>query len=450
VFLWAGQSTLDSGKGGSNDNDFFDNDFSHAVANGIEATFSSNHFENNRIEECWHGIWAGYSYDTQIIGNKFARNTEAIAIEHGQNIQIIGNRFENDETAVRLWANATQDPNWGYPKTRDTRSRDYAITGNTFSGTKTVLSLLRTAGVRAETNGYVNAGTPLQAGMGVSDVVFEPEKPTARLNASAPPRPAPPVGMNAKLPEGALRGRSTIIVDEWGPYDYLSPKLWPIGKPDDRPLRLKVLGPAGKWTLKAIRGATPNAKDGVVPGEITLTPLSGATDFGVTLDYVGAAVVTPRGQSFAAGTHVPFSYYFVDAPADWVVRYWRFDNGTHPVRAPAAFAAVLKTPPVKTEAVARLDVFTSGPISAGLPADGIALQAEGQVVLAPDVSEMSVISDDGVRVWLDDKLVIDRWSVHESIVDRVPITPGRHRLRVDYFDAGGWAELQVRFRRKDP
>ena len=62
---------------------------------------------------------------------------------------------------------------------------------------------------------------------------------------------------------------------------------------------------------------------------------------------------------------------------------------------------------------------------------------------------MSVISDDGVRVWLDDKLVVDRWSVHESIVDRVPVTPGRHRLRVEYFEATGWAELQIRFWRMD-
>ncbi len=36
LFLWAGQSTMDTGQGGSNDNHFEANDFSHAVTNGIE------------------------------------------------------------------------------------------------------------------------------------------------------------------------------------------------------------------------------------------------------------------------------------------------------------------------------------------------------------------------------------------------------------------------------
>ena len=36
--------------------------------------------------------------------------------------------------------------------------------------------------------------------------------------------------MDAMLPPGALRGRNTIIVDDWGPYDYQSPKIWPVGK----------------------------------------------------------------------------------------------------------------------------------------------------------------------------------------------------------------------------
>ena len=65
VFLWAGQSTMDTGQGGANNNVFFGNDVSHAVANGFEVTFSRNTILNNRIEDCWHGIWGGYSYDTR-------------------------------------------------------------------------------------------------------------------------------------------------------------------------------------------------------------------------------------------------------------------------------------------------------------------------------------------------------------------------------------------------
>jgi hypothetical protein len=55
VFLWAGQSTMDSGKGGANGNLFFGNDVSFAVANGIEATFSSNRFIANLSEGSEYG-----------------------------------------------------------------------------------------------------------------------------------------------------------------------------------------------------------------------------------------------------------------------------------------------------------------------------------------------------------------------------------------------------------
>jgi nitrous oxidase accessory protein NosD len=108
LFLWAGQSTMDTGQGGSNDNRFQGNDFSHAATNGIEATFSRNMFIENRVEECWHGVWGGYSYDSQWIGNQFARNTEGVAIEHGQNNVLSRNRFAGDEIAIRLWQNATR------------------------------------------------------------------------------------------------------------------------------------------------------------------------------------------------------------------------------------------------------------------------------------------------------------------------------------------------------
>ena len=83
LFLWAGQSTMDTGEGGANDNVFYGNDFSFAPANGIEATFSRNTFVANRIEGNWHGVWGGYSFESLIADNTFVRNDEGIAIEHG-------------------------------------------------------------------------------------------------------------------------------------------------------------------------------------------------------------------------------------------------------------------------------------------------------------------------------------------------------------------------------
>jgi hypothetical protein len=35
--------------------------------------------------------------------------------------------------------------------------------------------------------------------------------------------------------------------------------------------------------------------------------------------------------------------------------------------------------------------------------------------------------------------------VHESVVDRVPMGAGTHTVRVEYFEATGWAELRLDF-----
>lgn len=446
LFLWAGQSTMDTGQGGANDNLFDSNDFSHAVANGIEATFSRNRFVRNRVDDCWHGVWAGYSYDSAFVANELANNVDGMAIEHGQNITIDGNRFSGDETAIRLWANPNVDPSWGYGKVRDIRSRDYVIVRNTFTREKTALNVQQTTGLRMAGNGYAGVGTPLQAGADVHALTFEPSG-ALPAGAVATPDVTLVPGVSARVPSPSARRRDAIIVDAWGPYDFQSPKLWPANRPGDRPLRLRVLGPAGTWTLASIHGGTAAMTQGPVPGGLTVRPSGPGTDLVVALTYVGASVVTPRGVRYEAGEPVPFSYTQFDPAIDWTVRYWAFDASSDPVRDPKAFAAALAATPVLTEKVSHLDIETSGRIRPSLPHDRVALRAEGRVTLPSGRFELSAISDDGVRVWIDDRLVVDRWSIHESAVDRAPIRPGRHRLRVEYFQATGWAELQLRFRR---
>ena len=55
---------------------------------------------------------------------------------------------------------------------------------------------------------------------------------------------------------------------------------------------------------------------------------------------------------------------------------------------------------------------------------------------------MQVISDDGARVWVDGRLVLDAWAPHESRSTDVAITGGRRRLKVEYYEVGGWSEIR--------
>jgi hypothetical protein len=72
----------------------------------------------------------------------------------------------------------------------------------------------------------------------------------------------------------------------------------------------------------------------------------------------------------------------------------------------------------------------------------------GAAIPPPRDYTLQVISDDGVRGWMDGALMTDSWEPHESRVDRTPITGGQRRFKVDYHEAGGFAELRFEIQRR--
>lgn len=386
VFLWAGQATMDSGTGGANDNLFYNNDVSYSTANGVEATFSRNRIIANRAWGNEYGVWGGYSFDTEISQNDFAVNRTGIAIEHGQNNQIVGNRFDHDSTAIRLWADSIAPSDWGYPKHHDTHSRNYVVWGNQYIGNTTIVRIANTTVVdtSAEPSAPPFAPAP-QLAAGVL------ARPTSRL---------------------ALRDRATIIVDEWGPYDWETPKLWPLPGDSTHPRRVLVqtLGPPGRWRLASQRGIASLSQHAGNIGDtvaVTLAPDS-IDDWALALESEGTR----------------FSYEHWAPRIDWAVRF-----------------SVDSTP----RALPRLDLMWYRPPKAFafLPQEHWSLQASGTVTLPAGVYSIRTISDDAIRVWLDDSLVIDDWTPHESQVDYAPISAGTHKLRVAYQQVDGWMELRV-------
>jgi hypothetical protein len=195
-----------------------------------------------------------------------------------------------------------------------------------------------------------------------------------------------------------------------------------------------------------------------VPGTITVTPTfaratvarpaDGLVDFDIRLEYRGGAVVGPRGERVSAGSPYAFGYSRFFVPMDWHVRYYTFDEASRPDKAPDAFARVLAGAPVKAETRDRLDYMAGGAIVAGLPRDRVAIVAEAEVALPPGQYTLRTISDDGVRVWMDDQRIIDRWTPHESAIDTAPVSGGRRRLKVEYYEIGGFAELRFEILRR--
>src|SRR6266511_2702599 len=226
IFLWAGQTTMDSGTGGANDNLFYGNDVSYATANGVEVTFSRNKIIANRAWGSEYGVWGGYSYETEIRANDFKRNRTGIAIEHGQDNVITSNRFDRDSTAIRLWADSIEPSDWGYPKHRDTRSRDYRITDNLFAGNRVALRARQTSRLAFVGNRWMNVDTltvlgPGGVGAGAGDSTGSDvrDNVATRDTAGAPLATEPGLPALSGYPTSPLsrRDRSAIIVDEWGP-----------------------------------------------------------------------------------------------------------------------------------------------------------------------------------------------------------------------------------------
>lgn len=102
----------------------------------------------------------------------------------------------------------------------------------------------------------------------------------------------------------------------------------------------------------------------------------------------------------------------------------------------------LQGDPAVTRRDAELNFRWGGqPAAEGLPATG--WSARWTATLTPEVSgeyRLGVTSDDGSRLWLDDKLLVDNWRDHamESKVARVSLEAGRaYRLRVEYYQNAG-------------
>lgn len=455
LFLWAGQSTMDTGAGGSNDNVFAANDFSFAPTNGMEATFSRNAFIANRIEGSDHGLWGGYSYASLIAGNDFVRNRIGIAIEHGQDDVISANRFTGDTTGIRLWADPIEPSDWGYPKHRDTRGRDYQLTGNVFAGNRVGI---RASGTRAVTIAG-NRFSRVDSALVLRDTVEYSIAPGDTVPAPRPAgRPALPPDARRLLPprlpggldpasELARSPRSSIIVTDWGPYDWRSPLLWPADSSSSAPLALRVIGPAGSWRVAARRGIAAVSRDRGRTGDtIVVTPVQGLEgDWELTLEYRGEPTVSPRGTRLAAGKPYRFSYRRFEPAASWTVHFHAWGDSADPRKDSSEASGSARGVPLATRTEPRLDYIWYRPTIAGVPQERFVTEATATVALPPGKYTLRTISDDGVRVWVDGRLVIDDWTPHESAVDAVPIGGGTHDIRVRHFQVGGWTELRLEF-----
>lgn len=86
-----------------------------------------------------------------------------------------------------------------------------------------------------------------------------------------------------------------------------------------------------------------------------------------------------------------------------------------------------------------------GAPAGGLPTDDFAVRWSRQVELQAGVHRFNAQSDDGIRVYVDGKLIIDQWRNNNGsqvYKKDVSLTAGRHQLVIEYYESGGSAMVK--------
>lgn len=471
LFLYAGhETTRRTGKGGSNRNRVIGNDFSCAVANGIEATFSEgNVFVDNRLDDCDHGVWAGYSYGTEIRGNTMARCANGVSIEHGHANTVAENALLDCAVGVHLWWDDDADLLASvYGRTQDTSSSHNVVADNRIDGGRTALRVDGDTGSRFERNRVTGAAVGLDArgattfvafednsiaaGLAVrcqtaaplalgtnewlpwraegpqSVMVAEPAAVTRTASAGAERVRAPVVGTGMGLP----RGREHIVIGEWGPLDPRLPAVVPSGPSGEAAATLRVVGADLPFRVASLTdGFVAEPASGTAPAVVRIRRADGSVSSVAAWEAdvrIGERAFDPRG-TWVGGS--------------WRVRWWEWS--ADPREDAPAFAALVATAPLDEVTVPALAFdWGAGRPSAKVAADRFATVAETGLDLPAGAYRLTTVSDDGVRVLVDGAVVLEDWTWHapkEQSV-RIVLEGGHHAIRVEHFEIDGWAALR--------
>lgn len=87
----------------------------------------------------------------------------------------------------------------------------------------------------------------------------------------------------------------------------------------------------------------------------------------------------------------------------------------------------------------------SGSPALGLPVDNFSVRWTRNLYFEGGVYRFYAFSDDGIRLWIDNNLVLDEWrsASDETFTRDVTLTSGNHLIRLEYYEALGAAQVQA-------
>jgi len=388
---------------GCDRNLLYANDVSRAARNGLELDYSrENRVIENTADECQqHGLAASYCERLTIVENSFegARGS-GLALAHCQEAWIARNVIERCGAGLDVsWcppsAASAAD---AFARVRDTASRDHWVWGNAFAENAADLR------IRAS------------KGLCFSENVFEP-RPDEGLDA--PGLTLADGDSSGAEPRELLRGLGGFL---------------PRGSLIESSLRAPPPAPPEDFTLRE------RVDVGELPGAASRAPAAPTTivvgEWGSWDPDSGEPRPTPR----AAGGLL--------AGCGWDVAWASWRDGADP-RASGA-KAWREFVSANAALRAKVDTLTD-PWGGGSEARAAAgetrmgLIANARVQLPAGRYVLRAVSDDGVRVRVDGKRVLENWTWHTETADEatLELAAGEHLFEVDYFQYDGGAVLTL-------
>lgn len=442
-----------------------ENDFSYAAAHGLELTFAGsnritgNTFTGNAI--C--GIWGGYSQGLLIDDNEFESNGDAgyglerggVNIEHGRDNSIVGNRFRTNAVGVHLWDDENDpfaDLPWG--RANQPGTRDTLIARNAFDGDTIGIQLRRTGTTWIGINGYRELGTVRDADEASRGLIgAEADAPAARL------APREPIDVDAIIdelgpgrdPRGARRAlgdRSAIVMTPEGPWDHTElilrelpgtdlfdeyQILGPDGVVDPRTLgdRLSVDSDEVRIARRPTSFAVLPVEQGPLLAYTVRLARPGQTD----VERSGAVLRTQWTMYVFPWTEDPLAdlgRWRAEAMAK-AIEIYRFGMSVpFGMGGPSSTGSALGT------TVGR----------AGIDVDRFGMTGRAEIEFRPGRWRIRTVSDDGIRVLMQNEVVIEDWTIHgprRNDHDFTVLIDEIRSIEIEYFENDGYAVLDVDF-----
>ncbi len=438
---------------GNTDNLLIGNDFSYAPAHGIENTFSfgNKYLKNRIVGNAICGLWAGYSRESLIAGNDFEGNGEmgyglergGVNIDHGGDNLILHNSFVKNKCGVHLWGGANPDfDKRGWAKANGYASTGSVIAGNIFDGDSLAFHFRGPGEVVLGPNKLIGVDKEI-----IADATYQVKRDDQRIS-EMPQTPAPEV-FGTKHPVGArpeLRGRQNIIMTEWGPWDHATPlmrlvkaaggtALYEVLKVPSAGVRMETVGDHVRGVLAVVPGKADESQITVSATEPGVCP------YLLRVRAAGKPLAEMKGTLLAAEWQATFFKWTTNSdPRKDLDRYRKLAEG------PTAVSAQLDELSLRYGMRGPSELGISDKVTAAkFGRDHFGMIARARLPLAKGTWELSTLSDDGVRVSVDGKPVIENWTWHGPTRDsgKLELTTDKTvDIVVEHFQIDGYAVLE--------